>query len=61
MSDTYFILDDEWALAVGIENIGSIWDKRSFLDGAGEVVSVLQNYMSPANCEEIGQKYFSEK
>jgi hypothetical protein len=28
MSDTYFILDDEWAAAAGIENIDSIWDKR---------------------------------
>jgi hypothetical protein len=61
MSDTYFILDGEWAAAAGIENMDSIRDKRTFLNGAGEVISVLQNYMSPANCEEIGQKYFSEK
>ena len=60
-SDTYFILDDEWAVAAGIENMDTIRDKRTFLDGAGEVISVLQNYMSPANCEEIGQRYFSEK
>ena len=61
MNYIYFILDDKWAAAAGIENMDSIWDKRVFFDGAGEVVSVLDHYMSPANCEEIGQKYFSEK
>ena len=61
MNYVYFILDDDWAKAAGIDDIDSIWDKREWLDGAGNVISVLENYMSPANCEEIGQKYFSEE
>ena len=56
----YFILDDEWAIAAGIENIDDIWDKREALNGAGEVISVLKNYMSPSNCEKLGEKYFTE-
>ena len=70
-----FILNDEWAEAAGIpnhdssyevywksvvQNPNSIWKIRVWLNWAGEVVSVLDNYMEPEMCESVWKQYFSE-
>jgi len=41
------------------EDGSSIWRVPAFLNGAGKVISVLEEYLEKTTCKEIGDKYFS--